>query len=104
MVDRTAVRVCEQVLLAHICDVGGILILSQQVIKWLVAVRAHLLRDRLVPFFAIGKDRVDIEDYAAKIEQPMPHYVTDSETRFYMTGGGDRSTRLAGKELSAIHS
>ena len=32
----------------------------------------------LVPFVAVGEDRVDVEDHAAEIEQAMPHHLADA--------------------------
>lgn len=104
MINRSAACIGKQVLLADIGDVGTVVILSQQVIKWLLAAWADVLRDSLVPFFAIGKDRINIEDHTAKIEHPVAHNIANPEARLDVTRGLDGASSLAGKEHSSIHS
>src|SRR5690606_39686414 len=61
-----------------------ILVLGQQVVKRLVAVRAQILGNRLVPFLAIGEYGIDIEYHAAEVEQAVAHDVADAKARFAM--------------------
>ena len=103
MIDGPSARVCEQVLLADISDVGTVVIFCQQVVEWLVAARADFLRNGFVPFFAVRKDRVDIENHAAKVEHLVTHNVANAEARLYVAWRIDCSACLVGKEHSAIH-
>ena len=48
-------------------------------VERLVLARADRLGDRLVPFLAVGEDRIDVEDHAAEIEHPVAHDVADRE-------------------------
>ena len=52
MVDRLAVVVGQQILLADISDVGAFRILGEQMVEGLVLGRADVLGDRLIPFLA----------------------------------------------------
>src|SRR5690606_24193833 len=93
MVDRPGGPVAEQVLLADVRDVGRILAFGEQVVERLVAPRAHLLGDRLVPFLAVGEDRVDVEHHAAEIELLVAYDVAAREAR---PGMGRRLAAAAG--------
>jgi hypothetical protein len=77
MMDRLTLDVGEQILLADISDVGGFRILGEEVVEGLVLGRPNILGDRLVPFLAIGEDRVDVENHAAKIEKTVPNQLAD---------------------------
>ena len=103
MIDRSTFRVGEQVLLADIGDVGTVFVLCQQVIIWLIAIRAQVLRNGLVPFFAIGEDRVNIEDHSAKIECAMAHDIANSEAGTSVAGSLDGSASLGRKEHGTVH-
>src|SRR3546814_7492290 len=46
---------------------------SEQVIKRLIPVRTHILRNGLIPFLAIGEDRINIEHHATKSERSEEH-------------------------------
>ena len=94
MIDRTAIAVSQQVLLADIGDVATVTVLREQVIKGLLAMGAHFLGDRFVPFLAIGEDRIDIEHHAAKIEHAMPHDIANPEARLGALGGIDSFASL----------
>jgi hypothetical protein len=98
-----ALRISEKVPLTHVSDVGGILVLREQVIKRLVAPRADVLGDRLVPLFGIGEDRVDVEDDPAEGEQAVSYHVADSEAGAGLTGRDYRASGLAREELCAFH-
>src|SRR5690606_1299700 len=80
-----------------------ILVLGQQVVKRLVAVRAQILGNRLVPFLAIGEYGIDIEYHAAEVEQAVAHNVADAKARFAMARSLDPAARLGGIELCAVH-
>lgn len=86
MVDRTSFAIGQQVLLADIGDIAGIAIFSEQVIEWLLAVRAHLFRDRFVPFLTIGEDRIDVENHAAKIENFVTNDIANPKPRLRALG------------------
>ena len=57
-------------------------------VEGLVLRRAHRLGDRLIPFLAVGEDRVDVEDHAAKLEQAVADHLADREA-----GVGNRGRR-----------
>src|SRR3546814_3309802 len=69
MVDRTMFGVGHQILLADIGDVGGIVAFGEQVVIGLFLRRADRFRDRVIPFVAVRKDRIDVEDDAAEIDR-----------------------------------
>ena len=79
VIDRAGAGIADQVLLADICDVGIVVALGQQVIKRLIPVRANIFGNGIVPFLAIGENRIDIEDHTAKIEQAMAHDIANGE-------------------------
>src|SRR5688572_9384874 len=99
MTDRLAERVGQQILLADIGDVPRFRILGEQVVERLVLRRPDVLGDRLVPFLAVGEDRVDVEDHAAKVEQPVTHDLADREAGMghgRRRGGSGRFDLVAG--------
>ena len=55
VIDRPAFGVGEEVALAHIGDVGTVVVLGEEVVEGLVAPGADILGDRLVPFFRVGE-------------------------------------------------
>ena len=71
----------QQVLLRDIGDIGGAVVLGQQVIERLVLVRPDLLRDRGQPFLGVVEHRVDVIDHAAERIDPVAHHVADLELR-----------------------
>lgn len=81
MIDRSAVAVRHQILLADIGNIGRIVIFGEQMVKRLLLGRADRFRDRFIPFFAIGKDGVNIEHNAAEIEQTMAHHIARRKDR-----------------------
>ena len=94
MIDRTGLAVGQQVLLADIGDIARITVLGEQVVKRLLAVGAHFFRDRFVPFLAIREDRIDIEDYPAKIEDFMANNIANPEPRLRALRGIDMLASL----------
>jgi hypothetical protein len=66
-------------------------------IKWLVLVWPYFRRDRLVPFFGIAEDRIDIENDAAERKQPVPHHLADLifGVANFVYGSGHLATCLA---------
>lgn len=103
MVHRAAFAIRHQILLADIGDVGRILVFREQVIEGLIPQGADILGNRFVPFLAIGEDRVDIENHAAKIELLVFHHIADREAGFGVKGGVDSATGLRRIELGSIH-
>src|SRR5690606_14070708 len=103
VVDRAALAVVEQVLLADVGDVGRVLVLSEQVVERLIAARAHLLGDGLVPFLAVGEDRVDVEHDAAEVEQLVAYDVADREARLRVSRSLDPPASLRRIELRPFH-
>ncbi len=63
----------QQVLLADIRNVAALPIFGEQMIKGLLFLRAHCLGYGLIPFFAIRKDRVDVEHHPSKIKDPVAY-------------------------------
>ncbi len=72
---RAVVR--RQVLLRDIGDIMGPLILREEMVIGLVLFRADFFRDGVIPFVGIGKDRVHIENHAAKIKQTVSYDLPD---------------------------
>lgn len=95
MLHRTSSAIADQVLLTDIGNVAGILILSEQMIERLITVRPDFLRDGFVPFFAVGKDGVDIEYNSAKIEQAVTHHLTNAKPRLGLTRRIDSAACMA---------
>ena len=81
MVDRLLAVVADQILLADIGDVALLRIFGEQMVEGLLLGRADLLGDRLVPFVAVRKFRVDVEDDAPEVEQAMANDLADREAR-----------------------
>ena len=81
MIDRLVALVRHQVLLADIGDVSALGILGQQVIEGLVLGRTQRFGNRLIPFVAVGEDRIDVEDHSTKIEEPVADDFADCEAR-----------------------
>src|SRR5690349_3837404 len=79
MVDRVLAVVGDEVLLAYVGDVIGLLVFGEQMIEGLVFGRPQRLRDRLVPFLSVREDGIDVEDYAAEIEDLVAHDLADGE-------------------------
>ena len=79
MIDRATFGISHEISLADIGHVGGFLVLGEQVVEWLVARRADVLGDGFVPFFAIGEDRIDIEDHTAEIEESVANNLANAE-------------------------
>jgi hypothetical protein len=95
MVDRFLGFVADQILLADIGDVALLAILGEQVVEGLLLRRADLLGDRLVPFLAVRKLGVDVEDHPPEVEQSVPDDLADREAR-QRDGGGGSGVHLLG--------
>lgn len=104
MVDGITGPVCDQIALADIGEVALILILREEMIEWLIARRANILGNGFIPFFAIGKDRVDIEDDSSKIEHAVPDNVANTKAGSGLAWRVDRAACLIGEELRSFHS
>lgn len=94
MINRSAFCIRDQVTLADIGDVARFLIFREQMVKWLIARRAHFFGDRLIPFFAIGEDRIDVENDAAEIEMPVANNFANSKAAAGLAGRDDRASGL----------
>jgi hypothetical protein len=77
MIDRSALVVGFEILLADISDVARFPVLREEVVEGLVLSRADFLGDRIVPFFGVRKDGIDVEDHAAEIENAVADHVPD---------------------------
>lgn len=84
MVHRSRLTINDQILLANISHIARFFVLSEQVIEGLIAVRSNFFGDRFVPFFAVCKDRVDIKDHTAKVEQAVAHNITNAKSAAYL--------------------
>jgi len=82
MVDGALVMVRQQILLAYIRDVTAFRIFGEQMIKGLVFSRPDRLRYRLIPFFAVTENRVDIKYHAAKVKDAVPDDITNGKGGF----------------------
>ncbi len=103
MIHRAALAVAHQITLAYISDIARFFILREEVIERLIARRTHVLGDRLIPFFAIGKNGIDIEDHAAKIEQAVADDLADTKAAAGLSRGIYGAARLARKEVRTFH-
>ncbi len=94
MIDRPGFRIAQQILLTDIGDVAVLVILGEEVIEGLFTRGAQFGRDRFVPFFAVGKDRVDIENHPAKIEEFVADDIANGKARFGNVGCRDLTACL----------
>src|SRR3546814_18060350 len=90
--DVVHVIVEHESMLSYIRDIAAFAIFREQVIKRLIPVRTHILRNGLIPFLAIGEDRINIEHHATKSEHEVLHNVADTEA------GMRSEARRVGKE------
>lgn len=99
MIDGFVAVIGHQILLTDIGDIARLTIFGEKMVEWLIAIRANILRNGIVPFLRIGEHRIDIEDYATKTEQAMLNDIADAETSV-----GDRRSiaRRAGAEGSRV--
>lgn len=74
VINRPFFIVRDQILLADISNIAVFSILSEQMIKWLITARTNVFGDCRIPFFAIGKNGIDIKHNTAKFE----HAVADN--------------------------
>ncbi len=98
MIDRLVAFVQQQILLTDISDIAAFAIFGEQMVERLIAIGLCVVWDRLIPLFAVGKDRINVEDHATKTEPPMTHDITNGEAGmgndravanlFHDTGGG----------------
>ena len=72
----------QQVLLADIGDIAAVRIFGEKMVERLILMRANSLWNGVIPFFAIGEDRVDIKHDAAKIEYAVAHDIADGKAGF----------------------
>jgi hypothetical protein len=91
VIDWAAFVIGLQILLADISDVARFSVLSEEVVERLVLARADFLRDRIVPFFGVREDGIDIEDDAAEIEDAVTDHVANRK----MGVGDGRRAELA---------
>jgi len=61
MADRLSGQILEQILLRHVSNIGCIVILGQQMVVGLILSRADILRNRLIPLFAIAELRIHVK-------------------------------------------
>ena len=79
MIDHLIAIITNEILLAYISDVAAFVVLGEEMIKGLILGGPKILGDRFIPFFAVCEDRIDVEDDAAKLEQPVPHHLAYGE-------------------------
>src|SRR4029077_7745519 len=77
MPHRLAAIVRQQILLGHIGDVFGLVVLGEQVIERLVLMRSDFRGDRLVPFVGIVEHRIELEHHAAERIEAVPDDLAD---------------------------
>jgi hypothetical protein len=77
MPDRRTRSVRQQILLRHIGNVFGLVILREQMIKRLVLARTNLGGDGLPPLVRVRKFRVNVEDYASKGKEAVLYDLAD---------------------------
>jgi hypothetical protein len=81
MADRAIVVVVKQVLLADIGNIAVLRIFGEQMVKGLILGRTDFRRDRVIPFIAVGENRINIKDHAAKIKHPVPNNFPNPKPR-----------------------
>ena len=82
MIDGACIGIRHQILLADISDIAVLGIFGEQVVKWLILCWPYSLGYGGIPFFAIGKYRINIEYNPAKIKDAVAYNVTDIIPRF----------------------
>lgn len=103
MINRTRVCITQKVLLADVCHIAAFVIFGEQVVIGLVAHGADVFRDRLIPFFAVCKDRINIDHDTAKAERAVTHDFANGKAR--RRNGGSRNVvpGLGRKETRTVH-
>lgn len=79
----------QQVLLADICNVAAFSVFGEKMIKGLLFCWAYCLGYRLIPFFAIREDRVDVEHNPSEIKDPVAHDGANGKCGFGYFGEGN---------------
>ncbi len=79
MINRFACFIGQKVLFRDIGHIVAGLILSEEMIKWLVFFGAIVFRNGVPPFFSIRKHRIDIKDHAPKRVDPMLDNLSDTK-------------------------
>ena len=82
MADRTLLGIVHQILLADIGDIAALRIFREQMIKRLILFGSDMFGYRLIPFFAICKNGVDIKDHTAKIKDAVAHHFANGKAGF----------------------
>ena len=77
MVDLAGFAVAQQILLADIGAVATFRIFGEQMIKRLILCGSYRLWYRLIPFLAVGKNRVNIEYDSPKFKNSVANDITD---------------------------
>ena len=103
VIHRPTFGIVEQVLLADVGDVAGILVFREEVIVRLLAAWPQFERDRLVPFLAVGEDRIDVENDAAEVVLLMANNVANRESRPRLERRVDDASGLWRKEGRSVH-
>jgi hypothetical protein len=80
MANGLARVVRKQVLLGNIGDIRTLLVFCEEMIKWLVFTGPDVFGYGPPPFLSVGELRVDIENDAAKGEDPMLDDLTYAES------------------------
>lgn len=78
MIDWFAAVIGFEVPLRDIGDVVMIAIVGKQMVERLLFIRAVLLWDREIPFFAVGESGIDIKDHSAKAVPAVPDDLSES--------------------------
>ena len=79
VIHRTFCLVSYQILLADIGDIARLAVLSEQMVERLVLRGADVFGDGVIPFLAIRKDWIDIEDHPAKRKDAVADDVPNAE-------------------------
>ena len=78
MIYGPVVVIRDQILLADISDIAAVTIFREQMVERLVLCRTHFRWDRIIPFFGIGKDRINVKHDAPEIENAVAHDFADT--------------------------
>ncbi len=81
MAQGLAAQIRHEVLFRNVGDIFGFRVLSEQMIEWLIAMRARFLGNGFIPFFRIREFWIHVEDDPAEGEEPVLDHLADLEFR-----------------------
>lgn len=77
VMNLAGLAIAQQILLADIGPVAAVRTFGEQMVKRLIFCRSNRFRYRLIPFLAVGKNRVYIEDNPAKFKYSVANDIAN---------------------------